>query len=91
MVHVHVYMPVHVAVFTHTHVQVYCTVAYLSKCAIKDVHGAVIRAAVRVLNVVLHLHLDRVAIIVFSTLELLVPVLPRQTLKQCEGGADMTV
>ena len=51
------------------------TMTYLSKGSIKDIHWTVVPGMHHVLDIVLHLHLDRVAIIVLTTLELLVPVL----------------
>ena len=53
----------------------------LTKRAIKYIQGTIITISVHVMQVILHLHLDRVSIIVFPTLELLVPVLSTQPLK----------
>ena len=58
------------------------TMTHLSKGSIKDVHGAVVHGVLHVLDVVLHLHLDGVAVVVLTTLELLVPVLSCQSLQK---------
>lgn len=57
---------------------------YVSKRAVKDVHGAVVRVVLDVFHVVLHLHLDRVPVIVFTTLELLIPIFSAQSLRFAE-------
>lgn len=54
---------------------------HLSEGSIEDVHRAVVSAVLHVLDIVLHFHLDRVAIIVLATLELLVSVLPCKPLQ----------
>ena len=53
---------------------------HLSKGSVEYIHGAVVGAVLHVLHIVLHLHLDRVTIIVLTTLKLLVSVLPCKTL-----------
>ena len=53
---------------------------YITEGAIKDVEWTVVMVILHVLNIVLHLHLDGVTIIILSTLEPLIPVLPCQTL-----------
>ena len=58
---------------------------HLSEGSIKYVHWAVVRGVPHVLDIVLHLHLHRVAIVVLTTLELLVPVLSRQSLQKCRN------
>lgn len=50
------------------------------KATVEDVQGTVIAGGAHVVNVVLHLHFDTVALIVFATFEALVPVLLGQTL-----------
>ena len=68
-------------------VTTFCTTTmqtYLSKSAIKDVHWTVVHAVLHVLDIVLHLHLDRVAVVVLTALELLVTVFSCQTLARVE-------
>ena len=57
-------------------------VTHLSEGAIKNVHWRVINSGLHVLHIVLHLHFDRVAIVVLATLELLVTVLTGQPLEE---------
>ena len=58
-----------------------CTL-YLSKGPIKYVHGTVVTVTLHILDIVLHLHFHRVAIIVLTTLESLVSIFPDQPLKK---------
>lgn len=53
----------------------------LTVAAVEDVQRAVILGALQILNVVLHLHLHRVAVIVLATLELLVAVFSLEALQ----------
>ncbi len=52
-----------------------------TETAIEDVEGAVITGRLQILHVVLHFHLDRVAIVVLATLELLVAVFALESLQ----------
>lgn len=52
---------------------------------IEDVQGRVVLGLVHVFHVILHLHLHRVAFVVFAALELLVPVFLRQSLHRPFG------
>ena len=59
------------------------TMTHLSKGSIKqDVQWAIVHGVLHVLDIVLQLHFDRVAVVVLTTLELLVPVLSRQSLQK---------
>ena len=49
--------------------------------AVEDVERAVVTRALQVLHVIFHLHLHRVALVVLAALELLVAVLPFETLQ----------
>ena len=55
---------------------------YLTEAAVEYVERAVVRGGAHVLDVVLHLHLDAVAVVVFAALELLVAVLLGQPLER---------
>lgn len=53
----------------------------LPETAIKDVEGAVVTGRLQILHVVLHFHLDRVAIVVLAAFELLVAVFALESLQ----------
>lgn len=53
----------------------------LAKTAVKDVEGAVVTGRFQILHVVLHFHLDRVAIVVLAAFELLVAVFALESLQ----------
>lgn len=57
------------------------TLGMLAETAIKDVEGAVVTGRLQILHVVLHFHLDRVAVVVLAAFELLVAVFAFESLQ----------
>ena len=59
--------------------------SYVCIAAVENVEGTVVNSRLKVVQVILHLHLDAVAVVVFAAFELLVPVLFAQPLKKWES------